>query len=421
MMERFRRVALGAATIGACVALAACGSSSKSSSSAAGGSGGGAASSASSGSGSGGAIPVTFVGDQTGVVAYVGKQVLNGMKVGLKQVNGSALLGGKSIDLTVKDTASAQASAVTLMTDAVRSNAVAVFGPALSNEALATAPIAQSGKVVDIYTEAQDAGLLTSSNNYIYRVTPSQERYDPLLADHMAKLGVKSVNLLYASDNPTLTQEAKMLLPGWFKQLGIKVGTVIGVPTATTDFSSVATRLESGNPGAIGEMDVGPALPDLAKTLRDGGYKGTIFTDQASTAGGIAPAGKNANGIFYTVQYHPDFPYPASKKFTAAFKAAYPGVVPTGYAATGYDGIIELAQAISKSGGGTPTRASILKGMQALGKQGTFQSASGPLKFVAPDNRDVAGGGALVQWENGKENLVLLGKPALAQQPVAPR
>ena len=334
MRHRFSRVALGVASASACIALAACGSSSNKSSS--GGSG-----SAGSGS-SGGSIPVTFVGDQTGVVAYVGKQVINGMKIGLKQVNGSSLLHGKSIDLTVKDTGSAQSNAVTLMTNAVRSNAVAVFGPALSNEALATAPIAQSGKIVDIYTEAQDAGLLTPSNNYIYRVTPSQERYDPLLADHVAKLGVKSVNVLYASDNPTLTQEAKMLLPQWFKQLGIKVGAVIGVPTATTDFSSIATRLEAGNPGAIGEMDVGPALPNLAKALRDSGYKGQIFTDQASTAGGIAPAGKAANGIFYTVQYHPDFPYKSSKTFTKAFKAAYPGVVPTGYAATGYDGIIEL-------------------------------------------------------------------------------
>jgi branched-chain amino acid transport system substrate-binding protein len=408
------------------VALAACGSSGSSGNggSSGGSSTGAAASGTSTGSGSGAkgaSIPVTFVGDQTGVVAYVGKQILNGMKIGLKQVNGSSMLHGGSIDLTVKDTASAQANAVTQMTDAVRSNAVAIFGPALSNEALATAPIAQSGKVVDIYTEAQDAGLLTSANNYIYRVTPSQERYDPLLADHVAKLGIKSVNILYASDNPTLTQEAKDLLPKWFKQLGVKVGSVIGVPTATTDFSSIATRLESGNPGAIGEMDVGPALPDLAKALRDSGYKGQIFTDQASTAGGIAPAGKDADGIFYTVQYHPDFPYPKSKAFTKAFTKAYPGVVPTGYAATGYDAIIELATAISKSGSGTATRATILKGMQALGQTGTFQSASGPLKFVDPDSRDVAGGGAIVQWENGKEHLVLLGKPGLEQQPVKPQ
>jgi len=405
--------------LGMSLALAACGSSSSSSSSTSAAASSSAAVSTSAASGKLPAtIPATFVGDQSGEVAFVGKQLLDGMQLAITRANSSGLLHGSKIVLTVKDTASTVSTATSQMSAAANSPAVVIFGPALSSEALATAPIAQPAKVVDIATLSESTGLLPIGN-YIYRLTPSEDRYDVLIADRLAKLGIKTVNLVYASDNPTLAAEATKLMPAWFSKLGIKIGTSIGIPSTTTDFSAIATKLQSGNPQAIGLLVVGPAIGSLATALRTDGYKGQLFADQSATAGSLTPAGAAANGILYAVQYHPDLTYPSSKQFTALFKAAYPKVVPTGYAATGYDAMSAFADAVAKSG--SATRAGVLKGMQEVASSGGFQGSSGPTRFVAPDGRDVTVGGVLVQWQNGAEHVVLVGNPNLDTQPVEPK
>lgn len=429
--RRLRWSAGAVAALCMSVAIAACGSSSESgakessskaeSSSTAEASSTAASSSATEAASSGesaGTIPVTFVGDETGLVAFVGKEVLKGMEVAVKRVNSSGMLHGKKIKLTVMDTASNVSTATVKMSDAAKSNAVAVFGPLLSNEALATAPIAERGEVVDIETEAEVAGLLPIGK-YIYRLTPSEFLYYPLTVDHLAKLGVKRVNMLYASDNPTLTEESTKLLPEWLKKVGISIGTSTGIPSTTTEFSSIATKLESGKPEAIGVNMIGPAIASVASALRTSGYKGRIFADQSATAGSLKPGGSAANGILFGVLYSPEMSFASSKEFTKLFEKAYPGQVPQGYDATGYDAMIAFADAVAKSG--SATRAGVLKGMQELAASGSFDGASGPLKFTGEENREVSGPGALVEWREGAEHLLLQGTPGLESQPLKAR
>ncbi len=373
------------------------------------------AASATSSTESAGTIPVTFVGDETGLVAFVGKEVLKGMEVAVKRANASGELHGKKIVLSVMDTASNVSTATVKMSDAVKSNAVAVFGPLLSNEALATAPIAERGKVVDIETEAEVGGLL-QIGKYIYRLTPSEFLYYPLTVDHLAKLGVKHVNLVYASDNPTLTEESTKLLPEWTKKLGISIGTSVGIPSTTTEFSSIVTKLETGKPEAIGVNMIGPAIASIASALRTSGYKGTIFCDQSATAGSLKPGGSAANGIIYGVLYSPEMSFPSSKEFTKLYEESFPGEKPQGYDATGYDAMTAFADAIAKSG--SDTREGVLKGMQELTVAGSFDGGSGPLKFTGPEHREVSGPGALVEWKEGAEHMLVQGTPGLESQPL---
>ena len=228
------RVVSLAALVAVAAAVAACGSSSSSSSSAS--AGGSSASSSTSSSAAPASssssklpstINVTAVQDLSGPVAYVGKNVVQGLQLAANQINGSGLLHGSKIVLTVKDTGSTVSTATSQFSQAVGSNAAAIFGPLLSQEALATAPLAQRASVVDIAIESQVDGLL-ETGPYIYRATSSQLRFDNLIPEDVAPkiASNKTVRILTLSDTPTLVQAAAQMTKK-FESLGVKVlGTI---------------------------------------------------------------------------------------------------------------------------------------------------------------------------------------------------
>jgi branched-chain amino acid transport system substrate-binding protein len=403
-----RRVAvLCALLLASSTAIAACGGDDN------GGSGG-----SSGGSGSSklpATIPITAVLDLTGPVAYVGKEEQRGMNLAVEEVNNSKMLGNSKLELTYKDTGSDQATATTQMSQAAKSDAAVILGPLLSNEALATAPIAQREKVVDVATQSQNDGLL-KTGDYIYRLTTSQLKYNNLIVNHLGEKGIKKVKLVYANDNPTLVEVATKMFPEGLDKLGISVDDNIGIPTATTDFSALVSKLTSGNPDAIGLLLVGTPIPSLTKALRTAGYKGLLFADSAATAGVLAPAGKDGDGVVYAVDYTQDLDFPSSQKFVKAYKAKYPKLTPYGYNASGYDAVKFIALAIKASG--DASRDGILKGAQTVASGKGFDGAVGPAKFTDPDHRDIAAPGALVEWRNGRENLLKAGDPNQIVQPV---
>ncbi len=416
------RVVSLAALVAVAAALAACGSSSSSSSSAS--AGGSSASSSTSSSAAPASssssklpstINVTAVQDLSGPVAYVGKNVVQGLQLAANQINGSGLLHGSKIVLTVKDTGSTVSTATSQFSQAVGSNAAAIFGPLLSQEALATAPLAQRASVVDIAIESQVDGLL-ETGPYIYRATSSQLRFDNLIPEDVAPkiASNKTVRILTLSDTPTLVQAAAQMTKK-FESLGVKVLGTIGTPITTTDFSSLATKLSAGNPGAIGLLLIGTANPAAVTALRNTGYKGVLFGNEAATNGSLKPAGAAADGFIYAVDYNPGLTFPSAVTFTKLFQSKYPSQIPNGYNATGYDAMNEFAHAIALSG--DASRAGVQKGMQMLMKTGGLNGAIGPEKFTGTGNRDLSVAGTLVVWTGSQEKIVKVGNPNLTFQP----
>ncbi len=396
------RVTAGALAGVVALSLAACSSTSSSSSSSSAPSG----SSAATGSGHFPAtIPVAYVGDQTGAAGYVGVQLLEGMQLRINELDASHFFGSSTIQLTVKDTQSNQQNAISLMNQVASSNALAVVGPLLSNEGLATEPIAARAGLPYLEAVNEDEQVLTMGNN-IYRTTVSQLQYNPLTIPYLQKNGVKSVAMVYDSDNPTLVQVGTQQYPGLLKQANMSLVSSDGIPIADTNVASLASKIAGENPGAVGLMVIGPQNPDLITALRNDGYKGIIFGETAMQAGALKPAGALANGVVYPMDYTPSLTYPTSQAFTKAFEAAYPGTTPNAYDAEGYDTMTFLANAIKDAP--AVTRAGLLKGMAAVAAKG-FSGAVGPLKWFGPGNKNVSTPGVLVKWENGQETIAALG------------
>jgi len=360
-------------------------------------------------------INVTAVQDMTGTVGYVGQNTVKGMQLAAKQINASKLLHGSKIMLTVKDTASQVTTATSEMAAAVNSNASAIFGPLTSQEALAAAPLAERAKVVDIAVESQ-VNTLLPIGPYIYRATASQLRFDNMIPEAVApKLGSnKTIRILTLSDTPSLVEAAAEMTKK-FQSLGVKSLGTIGTPITTTDFSALASKLTAGNPGAIGLLLIGTPTVAAVTAVRNAGYKGVLFGNEAATNGTLKAAGAAADNFIYAVDYNPALKFPSAVKFTKLFKSANPGQIPNGYNATGYDAMNEFAHAIALSG--SASRAGVLKGMQMLTKGSGLNGAIGPEKFTGPGHRDLSVAGTLVEWTGSVEKILKVGNPKLTLQP----
>ena len=198
-------------------------------------------------------INLTAVEDMTGPVSYVGKAVVEGLTLAMDHINNSHLLGGSKLALTVLDTASSVSTATTVFSTAINSNASAIFGPLLSQEALATAPLAQQAKVVDLAIESQSDNLLPIGN-YVWRATVSGLRFDNMIAEVVKTkvTGSKSVRILFDSATPSLV-EADAELKTKFKALGFTVLpniplAITGAPTPP-NWQAEATALRGRQPG----------------------------------------------------------------------------------------------------------------------------------------------------------------------------
>jgi branched-chain amino acid transport system substrate-binding protein len=372
------------------VALTACGSSGSGGSTSAGGS------SASGGLPS--TIPVTLLADKTGPQAFYGAQLEAGVQTALKAVESSGLLGKSKIVLTVKDTTSVQAQAITVMSSIVQSKPVAILGPSLSPEALATAPTAQSAKIPYLL-DTSPKGLL-DVGDYIYSMTTRHASQIPTLAKHLATT-VKQASIIYSNDNPTIV-DADKAAQSAFPAAGVKITDNIGTPLQSTDFSAVASKAIAGKPDAIGVFGGGPMMSGVTKALRAAGYTGPLFGNMGAD-GTVGKAGDAANGFTYMAEWAPGAPGKMSTDFASQFSAAYPDLTPYYPAVDGYNEVMFLAQAL-KAAGSTDS-AALLKAMQGIAAKG-FTTVGGESTFTDTGNRQLVDPSIVAQFNGGKITAV---------------
>jgi branched-chain amino acid transport system substrate-binding protein len=396
---RFKKLVavLGAAAV-ASVALAACGSSE-----------------GSGGTGSGGmpnTIKVAFVGELTGPVGFAGQAQEQALKWAIDKANESGELKGSKIVLEVKDTGSDPKRAASLMSSTAQSDAVAVFGPLSSSSAVAAAPFAQRAKLPYIATSSVLPALL-DVGDYIYRTQPSEIYVVNLIGDEAAKRGVKTANVVYLSDNPTIVEEATKYLPEKFESEGIEIEDSVAVPTTTTDFGAVITKMMTGDPDMIGVMTIGPATATIVKGLRTAGYEGEIFVHASATADILTGAGDAANGAFTAVGFDQSADNPAVQEFVADYKGGNPDVTEVnGWHAAGTDAVSFLVKSIVAADGAS--REAIHEGMAEVAKDG-FEGTYGPITFI--DGRDATAPGLVVEFNDGAMKVIAEGDPNQTIQP----
>lgn len=349
-------------------------------------------------------VTVTYIGDITGAAGFAGQGLQQGMELALQQAEADRMLGDTKVVLNVENAASDAGTAASLMSRAVRSDAVAIVGPLLGGSAQAAAPMAQKAQIPYIAAGSDGPGIV-EAGDYVFRTMASQPQYAEAGANYLIQQGIKSVSIVYATENPVSNLLAKQSYPGWLAKGGVQIKASEGVPASATEFGALTSRLLAAAPEAVVVLAVGAQNAALVSALRRAGFHGAIMGNVGMTAGALKAAGAEADGVVYAINYAADSPTQSSKTFSEAFTKAN-AVAPNAFNADGYDAMqfILLALRQAKSADRADVRDA-LRGVAAKG----FPGAQGALTFPADDGRQVVVPGLVVEWRNGAEKTVFGG------------
>jgi branched-chain amino acid transport system substrate-binding protein len=350
-------------------------------------------------------IQVANVEDLSGPEAQAGIAIERGISLAISDVNSQHELGSKRLVLKTYDTQGDVQNAINLTTQAENSNAMAIFGPSLGNEALAAAPIAQRAQVPYIATQSQTTGIV-ETGDFIYRLTAPQSSFQNLTIDELASKGVKSVGYIYESDNANNVQ-LQGVQSNLLQAKGIRVVDSEKVLTTDTNYAAAVGKIVALNPQAVGVLAVVSQSGPIVSQLRQAGYKGIIFGQEGFDGGALKPDGEAANGALWASDFSPLAACGSvATSFVDEWKKKNDGVVPSNFNAEGYDAVLFLAKAI-EAGSGTPSRSSIREGMATVAAEG-FDGVLGKITF---DGRDERVGGVELQWDSATGAAVPVSKP----------
>lgn len=352
-------------------------------------------------------LQISALVEMTGAIAYAGQAVLQGIQLGVDEANKSGRLGKYKLQLDIKDAASMPAATAAMTSQIAKSDSLVILGPALSNDALAAAPIAQREKIPLVTVQSNTEGLV-ETGEYVYRLTTPLYAINGLSVKYLQKTGARTLALAYVSDIASLSALGKTFVPKWTQDAGIKLVASEATPRATTDFSTTVAKLIAANPDAIGLLNLDTQLTALIAGLRRSGFKGPIFTHSISPTT-VKAIGEPTDGLLQSLDYAPVMTNPSSVAFTKAFTAKF-SEEPYNYHANGYDALMFVVAALEKvvKSGKTPDRTELLKAMGEVARAG-FTGASGATQFDSKVHRDARVPGVLIKYKGGIAELLETG------------
>jgi len=323
----------------------------------------------------------------TGGAAQYGNNIRNGLQLAADEINAAGGINGNKLVLMIEDDQTKKEEAINVFRKLIfQDKVLIVFGPTLSNGALASHPIAQAAKTVALATSNTVDGI-TDPGNYIFRTSVTESSVIPVtLKVAHEKLGFKKVAVIYGN-NDALSKGGYDVFKKALEDQHIAVTTTETFATGDVDFKAQLTTIKGTNPDAVVLSaliaEAGPIVAqarqlgiDLPFICGNGLNNPKIFE--------LAP-GTASDNIWVGGPWSLINPTPENSKFVAAYKARY-NTNPDQFAAQAYDGMYIAAAAMKKvkfTGDLAADRAALRDALTTV----QWTGATGPLKFVQIRNK----------------------------------
>jgi branched-chain amino acid transport system substrate-binding protein len=301
---------------------------------------------------SAGPIKIAVVDAQSGTLSSLGAWESKGAKLAVNEWNKAGGVNGRQIQLDVFDDQGDPTVGTNLARKISSDGYIAMIGTSESAVTVAMAPTLQQEQIPNI-TSGQSTGLIAVKSPFLFLNGPTSTTYDETLAKYVVDTkGVKSIAMITNNGSYGKGEHDAFL-----KSLTSRGITPVADQVVTTDqkdFSAALTTIRQKSPGLVflGAEEVESGL--IAKQARDlgitvpfagGAPQGTpVF---ASTAGTAAVEGTIVSSPYLSNDIND-----ASKKFAAAYKAAYHEDAEL-HGAKAYDGTQILLTALKTSKGAT--------------------------------------------------------------------
>jgi branched-chain amino acid transport system substrate-binding protein len=317
-------------------------------------------------------LKIGVVSVLTGPAAALGQQLRDGFQLAVDQNGGK--LGGVPVQITVIDDELKPDVAVGKVRSFVEGGKVDfVVGPIFSNILGAIAkPVLDSGAFL-VSPNAGPSTLAGKACHQNFFVTSYQnDQVHEVLGKYAQDQAYKKAYIIAPN-----YQAGKDSLAGFKRYFKGEVIDEVYVPLTSLDFSAELAKIASAKPDVVFAFLPGGLGVNFVKQWSQAGLTGKVpflsaFTVDESTL----PAQQDAAvGLFGGMTWAPNMDNPQSKKFVAAYEAAYK-IVPGSYAMQAFDAALLIDSAV-KAAGGTADKDKL----RAAIKKADFTSLRGKFKF----------------------------------------
>lgn len=267
-------------------------------------------------------VPIGIGVAQTSNVALFGQEQVIGARIAEKYLNSQK---GSPIRLVLQDTGGDEAGAINAFQNLInRDKVVAIVGPTLSQQAFSADPIANRLKV-PVIGPSNTAKGIPQIGEFIGRVSAPVARVAPHAVKQALRQDpkIKRVAVLYAQNDAYSTSETGTFQEA-VKSNGLQLVTVQKFMTTDTDFTTQATAVLGAKVELVIISGLAADGGNLAKQLRQLGYKGIIVGGNGFNTANVFPVcGKDCDGILVAQAYSPEVKNPVNNAFVGEYRKQY--------------------------------------------------------------------------------------------------
>lgn len=343
-------------------------------------------------------IPVGVPNALTGVFAFGGVPIQNGIKMALEEANAAGLPGGNKFKIFEGDTAGEKGQAISLVNQFIkRDNVMLILGLTSSAEGLAGAPVANELNVPILAMGSSPGIPATGPWAFKIQATPVDiMNFLGKLA--VEKLGVKRVVTIMDQSNDGYVGQ-KNALVAYMTGAGATIVADEKFVAAESNFLALATKVAAMQTDAIFIAAPAEVAANLIIQIRQAGLDPKVKFIGPSTFGSlgfIKAGGKAVEGTYVVADYSPNNTSAPNVAFVKAYQAKYKAV-PDNWAGMGYALGTVAVQAV-RNAGPTPDRTKI---RDALAKLNNVPVVLGNGTWSVDDKRNPTYGGVLLQIKDG--------------------
>jgi len=303
-----------------------------------------------------------------------------------EQVNNEGgVLGGRPLEVIVKDDKSVPDNAVKAANDLIEQGVVAIIGPSTTPSTMPLKKICQEASVPLIACAAGKT-ITDPIASYVFAVPQTNALAVAKCFEYLEKEGIDKVASIYVA-NP-YGEDGQSNIEAIAAKKGIKIVATESFGGDDTDMTTQLTKIKAAEPGALicWGTNPGPALiTKQAKTigldvpiLQSHGVANMKFIELAGEAanGVQLPAGR----LIVWEQLADDDPFKSVlEEFATAYEAKY-GEAPSTFAGHAYDSFWITVNAIEAAG--EADRAKVRDAIE----QAEFMGTAGEFKYSATDH-----------------------------------
>ncbi len=349
--------------------------------------------------GSGGVkeVKIGFFGPLTGDSASDGTSAKNGAEMAVNELNAANAIPGVKLVLVPYDDQAKSEQASSVAQKLIEQDKVsAVVDGSYSTPSRAAAPIFQRAKIPMVVAYAVHPEI-TKAGDEIFRIIYVGQVQGQAMADYATKkLNLKNIAMLNV-DNDYGTSIAAGFT-ATMKKDGATIPVARTYSIGQKDFAPLITAVKDSNADALYVVGYYAEASLIVQQARAAGFtKPILSTDGVDSPEFPKLAGKDAEGVILTTDFSRQDPRQKVQDFIKNYKAKYGGGTPDFLAASSYDSVAVLADAI-KRGGTTPDQ------IKAALPATKIDGIAGNVSFDS--NREVVKTIFLVKVQNGEFQYV---------------